>query len=146
MKLRKKNKGFTLIEIMIAMGILALVLLGLMSATLRAFRLTQETDNKIQAINALQTVLNQVKAAKSLPGDFPGNVTGAFPAGEFTPDEEVMPNQTITIAYEDALANPLVVTVEIQYAIALNHRIKDGDDDGVVDMRSERLSTIFGGF
>ena len=118
-----------------------------MAATIRAFRLTQETDNKIQAINALQTVLNQVKAAKSLPGTFPDNVTTAFPAGEFTPDEELLPNQTILIAYEDEDANPLVITVEIQYVVSLNERIKEGDiDGGAADMRVERLSTLLGGY
>ena len=144
--IRTNDQGFTLFEMMIAMAILALILLGLMSATIRAFRLTQETDNKIVAINEVQTVLNLVRAAKDLPGTFPDNVTGAFPEGEFTPAEEVLPNQTIIIAYEDDSANPLTVTVEIQYTTALNHRIKEEGDDGKGDMRVVQLSTLLGGY
>ena len=144
--IRTNDQGFTLFEMMIAIAILAIILLGLMAATIRAFRLTQETDNKIDAINEVQTVLNLVRAAKGLGGTFPDNVVGAFPAGEYEREVDALPNQVITIIYEDEDANPLTVTVEIQYTTSLNHRIKGDGDDGKADMRVLQLSTLLGGY
>jgi len=116
------NEGFTLIEIMLASTILALVLLAMMSVTVQSFNMVRDTDERITAINDAQAVLNSLRAANVNASQFPGNVTTAFPAGTLDPPLDNLQNEAITIQYLDAAgnvdptANPLFVNVSVRYS------------------------------
>ena len=107
--------GFTLIETLIAMGILTLVLLGWMSVMLQSFRLVQETDDRISAINEAQTVLNLLRISSTDPALFPGEVVAAYPAGELSPARTELSGEVVTVSYVDSTANPLSVTITVDY-------------------------------
>lgn len=124
LRLKSSKEGFTLIELTIATAILAIVLLALVSATLQAFLLLEDSDERVVAVNEAQIVLNQLRIANTDDDLFPGNVVGDFPAGDLDDaDRDALNGETITIAYEDETTNPLNVTIIVGY-IGSNGRNK----------------------
>ena len=109
----RTRSGFTLIEMMLAMAIFALVLVGWMSVMLHSFRLVQHSDTRIEAVNEAQTVMNLIRSANTDPNNFPETVTNAFPAGVLSPARDTLPGQVVTISYQNT--NPLTVTVAVRY-------------------------------
>ncbi|PIY83697.1 MAG: hypothetical protein COX96_04040 [Candidatus Omnitrophica bacterium CG_4_10_14_0_2_um_filter_44_9] len=63
MRLRLKRKGFTLLELMIASGILVIVLTGLLSAYISCLEMNETTKNSNLALGAVQEELENLRKA-----------------------------------------------------------------------------------
>lgn len=61
---KKYNRGFTLIEVMIAVSILVLVLIGLIKVEAYNIRLASLSKHKVQATNLAQSEINLVKTVR----------------------------------------------------------------------------------
>lgn len=58
---RRTARGFTLIELMITVGIIVFAVAGLFSSFVHAVLLNESTDNLVKAANDAQYVLEQMK-------------------------------------------------------------------------------------
>lgn len=63
MKLRLNRKGFTLLELMIASGVLVIVLAGLLSAYISCLEMNETTKNSNLALGAVQEELENLRKA-----------------------------------------------------------------------------------
>ncbi|MFH0940583.1 MAG: type II secretion system protein [Candidatus Omnitrophota bacterium] len=63
MRLRLKGKGFTLLELMIASGVLVIVLTGLLSAYISCLEMNETTKNSNLALGAVQEELENLRKA-----------------------------------------------------------------------------------
>ncbi len=75
---KRLDSGFSFMELMVAVGILAVALTGLLAAFINASLLSQANRNKIIAVNDAQYVLEKVKNNPDY--DVPGTYSG----GNFT--------------------------------------------------------------
>ncbi len=88
---RKKNKGFTLVELMFAVSILLVSILALLSGFFGALFLNNSSNNLTTAVNDAQYVLEQIKGlnyTNCIQNNFTG---GCYTLPVFTnlPGEEV---------------------------------------------------------
>lgn len=115
LKNRSSEAGFTILELTIAMGVLALVMVGLMAAVTNSFSIVQLSSDRTPAIKEAQIALNNLKLSASQAAVFPGDVVAAFPVGVVFPPRTTLPGQIVTVSYVDPLADPLFVTVTVQW-------------------------------
>lgn len=94
--MRNANRGFTLIELMMSMGLIALVLLASFYALMQAHYLSVESRSRLLALNAARSTIEAVKTT-SLTAVPSMATAGYIPAD--------LPNGAITIA-----TNPSVLT------------------------------------
>lgn len=111
------KKGFTLLEAIIAMGIMA-VLLGFSTVALIQVKSTIELQNAYSdAISALQTTQNRARNSVTKPGapvTVPDYITVAFQASTYKFQTCIKGSTTITCADDTAAAKPIeILNVEI---------------------------------
>lgn len=114
-RLKPSEAGFTIIELMMAMGLFALVIVALMAAVTNAFVLVQLSSDRAPAIKEAQIVLNNLKISADQAAVFPADVVTAFPVGVLVPPRTTLPGEIVTITYADPLATPLFATVTVQW-------------------------------
>jgi type II secretory pathway pseudopilin PulG len=105
------DRGLTLLEIIIAMGILVVAIIGIMSALVSAIRVDEATAEQIRALNACKSTIEQMKTVpfaeawarfNAVAGDDPGGA-GTAPGANFavaglrprTGDADGLPGQII---------------------------------------------------
>ena len=111
---RKKNAGFTLIEILFTMAIGAFALLCYLGATLT---ITQHSEAAYEKSVAMQDALRVVEQMRntSLTGTFPANVTTAYPNNTAVAGFTNLKNQAVNVSYVNTTADPLDVTVSVTW-------------------------------
>lgn len=110
--MKKAERGFTLLELMVSVGIMVLVLVGSFSVLVEANQMTQQARYRILAANAARSVLETIKdtplnqvpninTANFVPRDVNGNIT--------------LPNGNIVIRTNPAnLAGAQLATVTVR--------------------------------
>lgn len=93
MKTKLNQGGFTLIEVMFSVAILALVLLAAFSALTEAHKMSQESRYRLIATNAARSVLETVK-------ETPLALVGVINTNNFIPTD--LPNGAIAITTNPA--------------------------------------------
>jgi len=105
------DRGLTLLEIIIAMGILVVAIIGIMSALVSAIRVDEATAEQVRALNACKSKIEEMKTVpfaeawarfNATPGDDPGGA-GTAPGPNFavpglrplTGDADGLPGQII---------------------------------------------------
>jgi prepilin-type N-terminal cleavage/methylation domain-containing protein len=115
----QRQKGTTLIELMIATLIFSIALAGLLNALLATLTLIQSSKDTTVAVADLGNVLERMRATpfSSLTTDFPdGDTDGASDTeyadivGGYTLEEE-----HITISYVNAADDPLEINAQITW-------------------------------
>jgi type IV pilus assembly protein PilV len=110
----KSQAGFTLIEIMIAMVVAALALVGYVGGNMAVQQAARGQFERSVAMQDANQVIEQIRNA-AVNGTFPGNVTAAFPnngqVGGFTG----LSNEQVTVTYTNTTADPLDVTVTVAW-------------------------------
>lgn len=132
----RNDSGLSLLEIMMATAIFT-ILIGATAQTLSTFYGTVELqqDRAVAAQNC-RTVLGWMRAVRDDdPDNFPDNITEAFPEGGEIPNlppfienndppRWPLAQQSVTVEYEDPDANPLRVTVRIQWSDRVGRRAR----------------------
>lgn len=85
-KRRRKSRGFTLLELMTACGVIVIALSGLLSSYISCLEIIETAKNTNLAIESAQKVAEEMRSSSflSLPGtysNFTFNITG-IPVGE----------------------------------------------------------------
>ena len=111
----RTDDGFTLIEIMIAMAILAVGLLGIAAAQLAALHLSSKSRNLTIAMHLAQEKIEEFHAlpAASLPatGNDPDNPIDLNPSD----DDETTYNRRWTISPNSPVANMTTMLVQVDW-------------------------------
>lgn len=114
MKLLKSQNGFTLIEVMITMAVMAAALLAVLTANAMISQTSEGAYQRLVAIQDANQVIERMRNTAAT-GTFPGNVTAAYPNGGNVAGFTSLPNETVTVSYASAITNPLDVTVTVNY-------------------------------
>lgn len=114
MKLLKSQNGFTLIEVMITMVVMAAALLAILTANAMVSQTSEGAYQRLVAIQDANQVIERMRNTAAT-GTFPGNVTAVYPNGGTVAGFTSLTNETVTVAYASTVTNPLDVTVTVSY-------------------------------
>ena len=110
----KKNQilsgGFTLIELMIAVVVIGLGLLGMVMANTVIQTTSEAAYERMVATQDAHRTIELMRNA-SMTGNFPQNVTGAFPNGAAAAGFNNLTGEQVAVTYGNVQADPLDITV-----------------------------------
>ncbi len=109
-----KQQGFTLIELMIALAVTALAIVGYIGANLIVQQNSEALFEKTLALQDASRVIEQMRNAAQT-GQFPNNVTGVFPNGAQVTGFNNLTNEQVIVTYASSTANPLDATVTVTW-------------------------------
>jgi prepilin-type N-terminal cleavage/methylation domain-containing protein len=118
-----KNKGFTLLEIVISMLILSLVVAGAYGLFVSNYRLLVDAKHRLQAVNQAAAVMEKLKSYVSADPNLPINAGNALKTGDLNDDGVVdatdvhLPQSEIGL-----LASPFMTEVANQ---KWNYKVED---------------------
>lgn len=119
MSAARRNRGFTLIEILFAMMIFSIAMVSLMGTYLRTAWLNESSRNLTQAMSDGRVILEGIRDTAQTGGlTGAAGVTGLFPAGaNLGPANGLtsLINENVTVAYANPAADPLAVTVQVAW-------------------------------
>lgn len=106
---RKKNKGFTLVELMFAVSVLLISILALLSGFFGALFLNNSSNNLTTAVNDAQYVLEQIKGLDYTC--IQNNFDGCYTLPEFSN----LSDETVGLSCVSAGTNMSKVNVTINW-------------------------------
>jgi len=106
--------GFSLIELMITMAVIAVTLFGFMGANILMERSGETAFEQSVAIQDANQVIERMRDASG-NGQFPGNVTAAFAHNGLVPGFANLRAEQIRVSYVNTNADPLDVTVTVTW-------------------------------
>ena len=109
---RRDNAGLTLLELTIAVAIFVIIL-GTAAQALISFHFAQDMQQQRgAAAHNMRSVLSSMRNARDAnPDSFPEAITTQWPDGVTLANEGTELGEAIMVAYTDATANPLEVTI-----------------------------------
>jgi len=110
----EERAGFTLIELMIALAVISIVIVGFIGANVVAQRNNEEMHERTTAIQDANRAIEQIRDA-SRAGTFPTNVTTPYPQNSQITGFNNLTNEQVTVTYASTTANPLDVTVTVAW-------------------------------
>lgn len=110
-----EQEGFTLIEILFAAGVVLLLVVGFLGAMTSMRYANEAAYQRTMALQDANQVIEQMRNTAAT-GTFPSNVTSAYPSGGTVSGFTSLTNETVTVSYASATANPLDVTVTVSYS------------------------------
>ena len=113
-KIHSCEKGFTLIEIMITLFVMAGVLISILAANSAIAQSSEGVYQRLFAVQDANQVIERMRNT-AVTGTFPGNVTAVYPNGGTVADFNSIPNEVVTVSYANTNSNPLDVTVTVNY-------------------------------
>ncbi|UNK56708.1 type IV pilus modification protein PilV [Pseudoxanthomonas daejeonensis] len=143
--------GFSLVEVMVAVLILGVGLLGFALLQTMSVRFTQSANQRSQATNLAYDMLDQVRVNRLAVGQYVGNYTGATtgcaPDGEVSAAKfrDVWECRLGTALGAGATANVAFNAGEVTVAITWgDERWNDADGDGTVsaDEGNQTFTTV----
>ena len=110
----KTPRGFTIVEVMIALFIASVTFGGYVAGNILTQRITEEMNERTLAIQDANRAIEQIRNV-SRTGTFPQNVIAAYPNGGTIIGSNNLANEDIRISYENTSANPLKVTITVTW-------------------------------
>lgn len=110
----KNEKGFTLIELMIALVVAVLALVGYIGATTNIEQTGESAFERSVAVQDANQVIEQMRDTAS-SGTFPGNVLASFPNNGNVAGFSNLTAEQITVTYTDTTADPLDAFVVVSW-------------------------------
>ena len=101
-------------ELSIAMAVVVLALLGFIGANLAIEQTNEAAFQRTVAIQDANQVIELMRNTAAA-GNFPSNVTGVYSNGGAVAGFTNLTNETVTVNYANANANPLDVTVTVRW-------------------------------
>lgn len=111
----KREKGFTLVELMITISVVAIGLLAYMSGNIAMSQTADGAYEQSVAFYDAQSVLESMRNTAQT-GLFPTNVTATYPNNGTVSGFSNLSSESIRIAYVDATATPLDVTATVTWS------------------------------
>ncbi|MFO7976503.1 MAG: type II secretion system protein [Candidatus Hydrogenedentota bacterium] len=113
---RHGEKGFTLLELTIGIA-LFLIILGVVAQGLISYYVVMDAQHqRTAAAQILRGVLADMRVVRDAnPDAFPGAVCEAYPDGSNVTGPGLLPNEAIVVTYADDSANPLEVTLTLNW-------------------------------
>lgn len=117
MNIREVNgqKGFTLIELMITVAVVVTIVVGFLGATTALQMANQAAYERSVALQDANQVIEQIRNTAGT-GTFPANVTAVYANNAAVSGFTTLTNEAVTVAYANAAADPLDVTVTVSYS------------------------------
>ncbi|MCP4642521.1 MAG: type II secretion system protein [bacterium] len=113
---RRKNEGFTLLELTIAVAVFLIILAGTARALVSYYVAMDVQNQKFAAVRDCTAVLNAMRNVRDAsPDAFPDAIIAEWPDNSVVTDLGSMTQQTITVQYTNVSANPLQVNVTSQW-------------------------------
>ena len=103
-------KGFTLVELMVSLGVLVVGLLGILLANTYTEKASQGAYERMVTLQDAHRAIELMRSA-SATGDFPTNVTSAFPNEARVTGFNNLSGEQVIVTYPDSKADPLDLTV-----------------------------------
>ena len=110
----ENQKGFTLIEIMIAMCVSVIAILGFITAVTSIRQSSEGAYERTIALQDANRVIEQMRDAAT-SGTFPDNVTAAYPNNAAVSGFTNLTSQQVSVSYANSTADPLDVTVTVTW-------------------------------
>ena len=104
------SRGFTLLEVMIAVAVIGLGLLGVMLTNVNVQKMSDWGYERLVATQDAHRVLELLRNS-SATGNFPSNVTQTFPAGASVSGFSNLSGEQVVVTYADPAVDPLDITV-----------------------------------
>jgi len=108
MKLRLPEKGFTLMEVMLAVAITAIALCGILATYMACFTMIKTSKNASIATSAAQGLMDEIRNAP-----FP-LIKSTYNGAAFTPVSN-LPQNNVAVDVDDSDPELLKVTVNISW-------------------------------
>ena len=108
------QSGFTLIEVAITMAVVLLALIGAIAANTRLHQTGSAAYERSVAIQDANQIIERIRNTAS-SGQFPGNVTTAFPNNGQVAGFSGLTNEQIIVSYVNTSADPLDVSVTVNW-------------------------------
>lgn len=108
------DKGFTLIEVVITVGVVGFALVSYLGANYAIEKASEGAYQKSVAVQDAQQVIEHMRSLAQT-GTFPGNVTATYPNNATLLTYTNLNGESINISYANATADPLDVTVTVTY-------------------------------
>lgn len=99
---------------MVTMAVMAAVLLAIMTANAMISQTSEAAYQRLVAVQDANQVIERMRNT-AITGNFPGNVTAAYPNGGSVGGFTSLTSETVTVAYTSTVTNPLDVTVTVNY-------------------------------
>ncbi|OQA57305.1 MAG: hypothetical protein BWY42_00641 [Candidatus Omnitrophica bacterium ADurb.Bin277] len=112
--IKKNSRGFTIIELMIALFVSALAISGYIGANIVTQRQAEALNERAIAIQEANRVIEQMRNA-SAGGIFPANVVAAFPNDRTVPGMNALTNEQVRVSYASTTAEPLDATITVTW-------------------------------
>ena len=106
----RKTEGFALLEVLLGLLILGTGLLGLLLANVSVQKFSDAGYERVVATQDAHRVLELIRNA-SATGNFPANVTAAYPNGSIVPGFNSLIGEQVAVTYANPVADPLDITV-----------------------------------
>ena len=109
-RVNRRSKGFMLLEVMIALAVIGLGLLGVMLTNVNVQKMSELGYERVVATQDAHRVLELVRNA-SATGNFPSNVTQAFPNGGRIAGFSNLIGEQVVVTYANPTTDPLDIMV-----------------------------------
>jgi len=106
----KRARGFTLIELLVAVVVMGFGLLALLLANTYIQQASERAYERMVAVQDAGRAAELIRDA-SVNGNFPANVTAAFPNGGAVAGFNNLTAEQVVVNYRNTNADPLDITV-----------------------------------
>jgi len=108
------SSGFTMVELMIALFVAALAIVGYIGGNIAIQRHAEELHERTVALQDANQVAERMRSA-ARTGNFPANLVAAFPDNGAIAGFNNLTNEQVTVSYVNTTADPLDVTVSVNW-------------------------------
>lgn len=113
---REFTRGFTLVELMIALFVAFLVIAGYIGANVTIQRNAEETFERSLAIQDANQVIERIRdVVANASTNFQTTVLASYPNGSPVEGFTNLTDEVVTVSYVDTAANPLDTTVTVTW-------------------------------
>ena len=105
-------KGVTLVELMVAVAVLASAVVSLVGAYIVFFSLSETSRTRQVAMADAQSVFERVRNVDPFTN---ANVLAQFPNGQAVPGYANLTGEQVVVTYPDAAAVPLEVRIQVNW-------------------------------